>query len=351
MKNLGRAEDVQSTLKVMAQIETYFIKIPDSKTPWYFLNLDYANGQVHWYKSGGQARRVVCAGGAEGRGFAINVCPLCAHVLELYKEAKRLVDEGDVGKAKQLKELANDLRAKPEVQFKVIRGQRTLLKTKTGKEWIADFDMEDPESDAAVGIISLSESQFDLLQAMINGEDTPQITCGDDLGKFVLWTSKENRKNKKTGGKFTQVIWSVDKRPSDMPEVNVDQELMEMDLEDNFKIDTEEVNKVYTLISGQELEEVASDEEVELESDSSEDVADVDLDDIEEGDPEEEELLDEADELEDAEDGELEFEDDELPETPPVKTKTRVRDKTILSTTAKTVKVGGIKAKTGKARL
>ncbi len=209
MKSLSREEDVQTTKKAMEQPPSWFIGIPDKKTPWYFINLDYADGYVHWYDIGGGARRVVCAGGLEGKGFATEECPICAYVLELYQDAKRLKQEGEDAKAKQLKDRANNLRAGPEVQFKAIRGQRTLLKTRTGKKWIADWDMEDEDTTVAVGVVSLSTSQFDGLTAMINGEKTKFIESGDDLGNRVMWTAKERRKGR-TGGKYSAVVWEAD---------------------------------------------------------------------------------------------------------------------------------------------
>jgi hypothetical protein len=223
----------------------------------------------------------------EGKGFATDTCPICAYVLELYQEAKRLKEEGEEAKSKQVKSRANDLHANAEVQFKSIRGQRTLLKTKTGKEWIADWDVEDEDSTVDVGIISLSEAQFLGLKGLIKGEDTQFIQLGDDLNKRVLWTSKERRKGK-SGRKYSAVVWDADEAESDMPEMEVDQELLDMDLRENFVIDEEEVEKVYALVSGQEIEEIAEDEEVALEDDSEEVPENADLDDLpEDGDPDE----------------------------------------------------------------
>lgn len=322
MKSLGRSEDIKTTQKAMEQAQSFFIGIPDKRTPWYLLGLDYVDGYVHWYDTGGQARRIVCAGGLEGKGFATDDCPICAHVLGLYQEAKRYKEEGDDAKAKQLKDRANRLHGKAEVQFKAIRGQRTLLKTPKGKEWIADWDMEEEDSNAAVGIMSLSESQFDGLTEMIKGENTPFIQEGDDLGKRVLWTAKEKRKGK-TGGKYSAVVWDADEDETDIPEVEVDQELLDVDLAENFIIDLEEVEKVYELISGQSNDVPEEDEEVELEDDSEEgEFEDSDLDDLEEdGDPEEEDedlLEDEKDEMEFEDDLPYEEEEEEVP--PPKKT-------------------------------
>lgn len=370
MKSLSREEDVQSTKKAMEQAPSWFIGIPDKRTPWYFINLDYVDGYVHWYDSGGLARRVVCAGGLEGKGFATEECQICAYVLELYQEAKRLKEEGDDGKSKQLKDRANKLHGKAEVQFKAIRGQRTLFKTKTGKEWIADWDMEEDDSTAGIGIISLSEAQFDGLTAMIKGEDTEFVQDGDGLGKRVLWTKKERRKGR-TGGKYSAVVWDADEEESEMPDVELDQELLDMDLSENYIIDEEEVEKVYTLISGQEVEEPAEDEAVELEGDSEEEPDNVDLDDLEEdedpGTKEEEEVEDDF--VDDIPGEEEEKEEEEPKKQPPVRTSSGKRKTssvktsrgvskskgpstvTARKTTSTTARKTGIQRKSGKARM
>lgn len=279
MKSLRNQEDIQSTQKSVEQAPSWFLNIPDQKTPWYFISLDYADGFVHWYDAAGSSRRVVCAGGVEGKGFATDTCPICAHVLELYQEAKRLLEEGDESRSKQLKDRANRMRAKQEVHFKVIRGQRTLLKTKTGKEWVADFDVSDEDSTSGVGVISMSEAQFKGLIGLINGNGTEFIESGDDLGNRVLWTSKESRKGK-TGGKYSAVVWSADEHTSEMPDVEIPQELLDMDLGSDFTIDSEEVEKVYSLVSGQAIESPEDDEDVDLDTDSEDLVEDSDLDDL-----------------------------------------------------------------------
>lgn len=319
MKSLNNEQDVQSTKKAMEQAPSWFLSIPDKKTPWYFISLDYADGFVHWYDAGQGSRRIVCAGGLEGKGFATAECLICAHVLALYQESKRLSEEGEDSKAKQLKDRANRLHGKPEVQFKVIRGQRTLIKDpKTGKkEWVADWDMEDEDSTAAVGIMSMSESQFAGFTGMIKGEGTEFIESGSDLGNRVLWTAKESRKGKR-GGKYSAVVWSADEEESAMPEIEIPEELIEMDLTENFQIDEEEVDKVHRLLSGEEIEEPEEDDEVEVEDDTAEE-DEPDNDDLDDLDDDEDPEPD--DESEEEEEDELPFEDD-IPEEPKKKAST-----------------------------
>lgn len=282
MKNLGREEDVRSTSKAMADAPSWYLSIPERKTPWYLISLDYADGYVHWYDAGAGHRRVVCAGGIEGRGFAPDACPICAYTLELYQEAKRLEASGDSGRAKQVRERAGRIRAKAETHFKALRGERVLVKTKTGKVEAADFEVseDDDESAVAAGIISLSKAQWEGLIGMRGDSSVPQIKTAEDFGNRVLWTSKESRKGSR-GGKYSAVVWHADPQESDMPDFEIPEELLEMDLGDDFETNPEELEKVYALLSGQELEEPEDDEEVAMETDSAEDADDADLDDIE----------------------------------------------------------------------
>jgi hypothetical protein len=347
MKSLSSQEDIQSTRKAMESAPQWFLGIPDKKTPWYFLSLDYADGYVHWYDVGSGPRRIVCVGGLEGKGFAVNDCPICGYVRELYQESKRLKEEeGDEAKSKQLKDRANRLHARPEVQFKAIRGQRTLMKTKAGKEWIADWDTEDEDSTVGVGIISLSESQFDGLTGLIEGENTPFIENGDGLGTRVLWSSKEKRKGR-SGGKYSAVVWDADEDESEMPELEVEKELLELDLTDNFKTDEEEIETVYSALSGQELEEPEEDEEVELDEDSEEEPDDADLDDLDEDeDPDSEE---EETEEEEAEEETAEFVDDDPDDLPP-KAKKKGKSTTTTRTTTRTTTAAKKKSTTSAAK-
>ena len=279
MKNLGRQEDVRETRTAMEDGgSNIFLKIPDHKTPWYLISLDYSDGFVHWYDAGSGRRRVVCTGGLEGQGFAPDHCPICAYVLELYQEAKRLEQEGDTAHAKQLRDRANNLRGKSEVHIKAIRGQRVLVKTKTGKQYIPDFETSD-DSDAAVGILSLSKAQWTGLTDLFLSGDNPNITSGDDLANRVLWTSKESRKGS-TGNKYSAVVWTADEHESDMPDVEIPESILEYDLGGGFEVVEGDVEKVFSLISGQSVETVDADEAVALETDSVDTVSDADLDDL-----------------------------------------------------------------------
>jgi hypothetical protein len=220
----------------------------------------------------------------------------------MYQEAKRLREDGELAKADKLKNKANDLRAKGRVILKAVRGQYIMVKDKSGKHLEADFDLQADENPAEVGLLSLTTAQWEGLIGLRNGENTPFIKTGADLGKRVLWTKKERRKGRNT--KYTQVVWGAEEEESDVPDIEIPEELANLDLDTFAEIDHDEVQKVAEYLTGQTSEEPEDDEEVELEDDSQEEPDDDYLDDVE-GDDEEEES-DETEEFED----DLPFEDD-----------------------------------------
>jgi hypothetical protein len=142
-KSLGKTEDIQQTSASMESGgASLFLTIPDAKTPWYLLGLEYVSFFSHWYEGPQGKRSVVCAGGAEGGGFATDDCLLCEHTLELYQEGKRLrEEENELAAGNKLKDKANDIRGKGAVVLKAVRGQYVLYKDSKGKKFTeADFE-------------------------------------------------------------------------------------------------------------------------------------------------------------------------------------------------------------------
>lgn len=289
-KSLTNREDVESTSKAAeGGHASPFLSIPDTRTPWYLLGLDYADSFVHWVDTDQGRRAVRCGGGVEGEGFKPDKCPICEYMLELYQDAKALRADGEEAKADKLKNRANSLRGKLQVVMKAIRGQYALIKNaKTGKKSrVADWDTEDDDSNVEVGLLSLSKAQWEGLVGMINGEDTPFITEPEDLANRVLYTNKERRKGS-SGMKYSAVVWGAEEEESDMPDVEIPKEVEEINLDDFCEIDTDELASVYTLLTGETVEEPDDDEEVELEDDSDDSDVDEDyLDDVESDDEEE----------------------------------------------------------------
>lgn len=358
-KSLANTDDRQQTSASMESGgQSLFLSIPDTITPWYLLGLEYTSFFTHWYDGPQGKRTVVCAGGPEGGGFATDECAICNHVLELYQEGKRLREDGDDATGNKLKSKANDLRGKPQVILKAIRGQQVLIKGKDGiKRREPDFDMEDEDSNADIGLLCLSQAQWDGLIGLINGEHTPFIKSGEDLGNRVLYTKKEKRKGKST--KYTAVVWSADAEESELPEVELPPELAELDLDELGKIDEEEVEKVAAFLTGESEEDPDDDEEVALEDDSEEEPDNDYLDDIEnDEDGYAEEGDDDSSSFEDDlpfDESELEESAEEEPEPPkkPVPKKTAPKKPVSKKATSKktVVKKTTGTRKSGKARM
>ena len=89
-KSLGSREDIQKAKDSTAgQQSRPFLKIPDSKTPWYILSMEFHDGFSHWVTLPGNRRtKVVCNADPDKNGFDPDNCVICAHVLEEYNRAK-----------------------------------------------------------------------------------------------------------------------------------------------------------------------------------------------------------------------------------------------------------------------
>lgn len=327
-RSLGNQEDVARTSKAAeGHGGQQFLSIPDAKTPWRLLSLDYADSFVHWVEVSGNRRPVRCGGGIEGEGFKPDDCPICQHMLGLYQDAKALRADGDEAKADKLKNHANEMRGQLQVVMKAIRGQYALMKDpKTKKKYrVADWDMEDSETNVEVGLLSLSKAQWEGLTGLIGGEDTPFIESPEDLLSHTLFTEKERRKGR-TGAKYSAVVWGAEEEESEMPDIEIPEEVEKANLDDFCEIDREELAQVYQALSGQTIEDPEEDEEVEMEEDSDDDDVDEDyLSDVE-GDDEAEEFEDDIPYDEDEEDEE--DEEEEPPKKKPAPKKAPVKKPT-----------------------
>ena len=285
-KSLRRDEDRQKSKAALEGGQSKnFLKIPEKKTPWYFLSLDYQDGHIHWADTGNGTTVVACAGDLEDNGFAPEKCPLCKLALEYYNEGKRLRKKGKIKEADELKNMGNQVRAKYQANFVAIRGERIPQKTRDGKKkYVADFDLnsKDEESSVAVGIMSLSGAQFNKLDALTDDDGVPQVKSGDDLGNRVIWTRKE-----KGSGRYKEVYISADEHESDPPDVEWSWE--DYDITSDFEVDEDKLHKAYEFMSGQAIEDEEGDEVEEEEDDEveEEDVDDDFLDDVEEEEEEE----------------------------------------------------------------
>jgi len=270
MKSLKRKEDVKASKEAAAsESGRKFLKIPDMRTPWRLLSLDYEDGYIHWVDVQGRKINVPCVGGVEGKGFDPDNCPICASTLQLYEDAKALKAEGKVKESKVLKSDANDMRAKYQALFIAVRGQKVLIKErgkdgKIRKAWAADFDASSEDSDVEVGILALSKSQFSNLIGLIGSEETPFIKTGSDLGNRVLWSKKSSKKGRSGGNDYTEVTWTADPRPSETPKIEIPENVS---IEGYFDVDEKVLNKVVSYLTGEETTDIPEDDAVDAESD------------------------------------------------------------------------------------
>lgn len=253
-RTLERDEDIRASQQATEGTSGFArLKIPERKTPWYILDLNYVDGHVHYVEfPDGSKRRIKCLGDDTSGGFAPDDCPICAYTLALYQKAKALRNEGMTSRADKLKKKANDMRGSYEAHFVAVRGALLMQRVNGKKVWTADFDFgEDLEDEdrAQLGILSLTAAQFNGLVEMVRDEQYPFIKGGADLGNRVLFTKKEA--SSRQNSSFKIVKWSAAKEQSDPPELPEGTNLEEMfDLESHFKKDEDIVNKAYDLLSG-----------------------------------------------------------------------------------------------------
>lgn len=259
MKSLGNQEDMEATASAVSSSSSLFLRVPDEKTPWKLLSTDYSDGFAHWVDlEGGRATRIPCQGGPEGGGFAPNECPLCKLALGQYEEAKA---EENEKAAERIKAYGNRIRAKHEVWLYAVRGIRVLTRTAKGKQWEAEFDLD--EERVQVGILRLTHPQYMKIKAIPGSEEHPEIKDGTDLAARILWTTKDDSQR----GRFKEVLFTVDKRPTeldiDVPKDIVDQ--VQKAFDSAFEVTDEEMEKVVDAIGESPKEDGG--EEVELEDD------------------------------------------------------------------------------------
>lgn len=275
-RSLANEQDVRESQRAGEGGGSSFrLSIPDRRTAWFLLSLNYFDGFVHYAELPDKtSRRVVCLGPQDlTGGFAPDDCPLCAKTLLLYKRGKALRSQGANTRGNAMKHQGNDMRAKYEARFVAVRGTVVATRENGKKKWVADFDFdaEDDDERAAVGILSLSPKQFHDLTEMVKDEQIPYLKTGKDLGNRILYTKKERSASSKGGGQdYKTVKWSADPQQSEAPELpeDIDLDSIKAALEDSFTKDEEAMEKIQVLLG-------IGDDEVEEEEEEP-DVADAD---------------------------------------------------------------------------
>jgi len=240
-KDLTKQADIQQSLDSQESSGGMMLKIPEGKTPVYFLSSAYEDGYIHWIDVPGAGRvRVVCAGGLEGKGFAPDTCSICAYCLSMYERAKQV---SDPDKAQKLKNLGNDSHAKYEAQFVVAKGEMVKVKNEKGeKVSVADFD------DATVGVLSMTGTQYKAFMALRDSEAYPFIKGTGDLLNRAILLDKAKRESGGKPAKYATIEFKPARNQMDKPSVQWKPE--DFPLADNFQIDLEQVEKAYTALVG-----------------------------------------------------------------------------------------------------
>lgn len=312
-KKLTDEQDVQATKKSFSHDSKILKFDENSKTPIYILSIDYEEGFVHWVETlDGRRMRVVCGGGVEGKGFDPANCKICNHLVEGYREARALEGE-DKQEADKMRKKLNQMRANYSAELLAAKGELLKVKdAKTGKKTLsADFD------EYEVGVLALTETQFNALTGLKDSEQYPHVKTYGDLVNRVIIVDKRKRDKGGKGAMYATIEFQPLKAKSDPPDVEYDPD--DFDLSEDFVLDEERIEQAFALLSGEEDYDEDVDADIEYETDDAEEAAEEVFDDDVDAD-EGADLSDvagEAGEMDDDFDDDLPWDDEETSEPPP----------------------------------
>ncbi len=264
MAKLSKEEDRQEAESAVDSSRGDIIKIEDGHNWIIFLEEDFEQGFIHWVPIGEKTLRRVCAGGLEGKGWAVEECDLCSLAKDQYDIKKEAKTDGDKAVVKEYNERGNKLRANYGAVFKAIKLGNKLKQgknKKTGKpmkRYVPDLES------IQVGKLSLTHSQlkkvFKLIEIDEETGDYPYdfISSGEDLVNRPLDFLK---------GKEGEKLYSELKSITPMKKV-IEFEIAEDDIPETSKeFDfTDDLEKVVALYNGEdETESEGEYEEQELE--------------------------------------------------------------------------------------
>jgi len=243
-KKLTNDDDVQQSNESFENEGGRILKIPEGKTPVYLLSDDYADGYVHWVNlPDGTRTHLICAGGLEGKGWAVDSCPVCGRVASLYKMAKA-IEGKDKERADVIRKRAGSMRAKYEAHFLAAKGE--MVKEKRGDKKVSVPDFEE----GVVGILSMTKQQFESFTGLRSDPNYPFMKGPADLVNRVFVLDKEKRE----GSTFATTIFHPSKNQSDAPDVEYEADDFD-DLEADFEIDTDALADAAELLAATEDED------------------------------------------------------------------------------------------------
>ena len=230
-KSLLVEEDVKKSQESMegGGFDGHVIKFKeDVPTPIYILNKGaYEDGFVHWIDLNGNRARIPCAGGSEGKGFAVRDCAMCELTLDVYQEGKKSRDENQ---AKKMKAKGNDLRAKYEIQFIAAYGELAVM-LENGQKVRTPYYAQGENENGGVGILSMTQKQFSDMLKLVSDDSYPFIKKKSDLTNRTLIFEK----SKKDNAMFPTTTIKPWKEKSDPPNLEYDKE--EITLDGAFDVD------------------------------------------------------------------------------------------------------------------
>jgi hypothetical protein len=244
-KKITNDEDIQESADSFESQGGKNLKIPEGKTPVYFLSEDYADGYVHWVTlPDGGRKRLVCLGGLEGKGWQPDDCPICGLVARLYKTAKDAEKkDGETSGVRALRKRAGGLRAKYEAHFLVAKGEMVKEKNKEGRKvFVPDFE------DSTVGILSMTKQQYELFTGLRSNESYPFMKGAPDLVNRIIVLDKAKRGE----SNFATTEFIPARAKSDPPEVEYDAD--DFDLEEDFVVEEEEVSSAAELLDTEDFD-------------------------------------------------------------------------------------------------
>jgi hypothetical protein len=255
MAKFTNDEDVKKSLASMQDQSGLNLKIEEGKTPVYILEEDYFDGYVHWVSVGDRRFRVVCAGGIEGHGFAPETCKICAYVMSEYKRAKQLAKDGNDRESGKVKDSANEMRGKYEAMFVAAKGDMVLTKDSKGeKKLVSDFD------DATVGILQMTQRQYEDLLATVKSDEYPHVKATSDLLNRAIVLDKQKRDSGGRKARYATIKFIPSRNQTPKPKVEYKKE--DYDLESMFAIDLSEVDKVMSAMASDARDDVDYEEDV-----------------------------------------------------------------------------------------
>lgn len=241
-KQLDNEKDLEESRKATEGGNSNFIKIETGLTPIYIMSKNYEEGFAHWVQLPGHSKKskVSCKGGLAGKGFAIDICPICDEVLRLFNEGKEYRANDDEAEADALKKKGNENKARYSVELIVAKGELVNVRKngKVIKE--ADFTTEDSK----VGVLALSEAQFHSLLDLKGSEDYPFIKTFKDLYNRIIVIDKKKR------GKdiMESVVWKPMSKPSEPPDLEWNEE--DFNIAADFEIDETKIKQVMKYLVG-----------------------------------------------------------------------------------------------------